>query len=252
MFKKFYQVSFISASLCGILYSSHAANASSNDDDDDMEFTSSTIAEESTPPSPWFVKDRWSLTVDFGTHYKPFLPQSVNFVKKINPDTGKEYTVFVSEKEAKQFWGEVGLLASYGIAYKRVFEGKKWFWGSRIVWTWFYPDVRYNGKDAILTLAGIPFIGKFFSATLKGAPTWIEMLIVPMLYFDFGYITDTNISFSIGSVYLWGLSPTVSFPISDKFSMEIRQVIFLDKVFSEGKIGIHTYMMSLGVNYSLK
>lgn len=245
MFKNLCLISFITTFLCGTCYESHAANESVNK----MESTPSAVQEASEPSSPWFVKDRWFLTVDFGTHYKPFLPHSAEFIQSKDP---KHATVFVNEKDKKYFWGEVGVLASYGIAYKRVFENKKWFWGSRIVWTWFYPDVRYNGKDAILTLAGIPYIGQFFTATLKGAPTWIEMLVVPMLYFDFGYITDTNISFSIGSVYLWGLSPTVSFPISDNFSMEMRQVLFLDKVFKGGAVGIHAYMMSLGINYSLK
>lgn len=197
--------------------------------------------------SSWFVKERWFLTIDFGVHFKPFLPVEAKLI-----ETKDNKNIFIDKIKGKPFWGESGYLGSYGIAYKRVFENKKWFWGSRIVWTWYYPDVRYSGKNAILTLAGVPFIGKYFELALEGAPTWIEMLMVPMPYFDFGYITDTNISFSIGTFYLWGLSPTVAFPVSDKFSMEIRQVVFLDKLFSGGKTGIHAYMMSIGLNYCLK
>lgn len=84
------------------------------------------------PCCPWFVKERWFVTVDFGIHFKPFLPVEAKLL-----ETKDKQNIFIDKKYGKSYWGESGFLGSYGIAYKRIFEDKKWFWGSRIVWTYF-------------------------------------------------------------------------------------------------------------------
>lgn len=119
---------------------------------------------------------------------------------------------------------------------------------SKILWTYFYPDTRWKSRGAVLTLSSVPIVGKFFKIAINDAPSWIEMLLVPITYFDIGYITDKNFSFSIGTVYLWGLNLTASMPISKKIDFEVRSVLFLDKLLGVSW-GIHSFFINFGLNY---
>ncbi|MCP3658963.1 MAG: hypothetical protein GY830_01040 [Bacteroidetes bacterium] len=190
--------------------------------------------------SPLNKKSKWQgwyFSTDIGFHFASFPDVKWDEVN-INTNYG--------DKSYGKFWGQLGLMGSpYGFTYTRVFA-KNWFWNIKSIWTIFYPDSRWTekGKQDI-TLSFIPIIGQYMKAG-KLNPA-LTMFLIPMVYFDIGYITDQNISFSIGSVYLWGLSPTVRFPLFKKLSMEIRTTIFLDRVING--LGFHNLLFSFGLNY---
>ena len=97
-----------------------------------------------------------------------------------------------------------------------------------------------------ITLASVPFVGKLIRIATDTAGYW-SMILVPIIYFDLGYITDKNLILSLGSTYLWGLSPSITVPFSDKCSLETRTVVFLDRIFLDR--GYHNFLFTFGFNY---
>jgi hypothetical protein len=142
-----------------------------------------------------------------------------------------------------KFWGEFGILGSLGFKYARTFFTHG-YWDIRCLWTIFYPDIRWNGEISKVTLSTIPVVGKYIG--LGSAPGYLSMLL-PILYFDIGYITKKGYVFSLGSVYLWGLSPAMQIPFDDHWSLEVRTTVFLDRLIA--KQGYHNFLSSLAVNY---
>lgn len=178
-------------------------------------------------------KDHWqgfSLSVETGTHFKNFLGDDLS---NFHPQLGHD----------SKYWGEFGVLGGAGFKYARIFA-TSWYWDIKAMWTLFYPDIRWNGEQSKITLSSIPLVGKYIS--LGEAPGWVTMFI-PILYFDIGYVTKKGYLFAIGSAYLWGLSPSLSIPLTDHLSMEFRSTIFLDRIFF--KLGYHNLLFGLGLNY---
>ena len=173
----------------------------------------------------------WSFCSEIGTHFK-----TLDFSNA----KAEHYTM----GHDTRFWGEFGGLVGVGLNYGRVFK-EHFYWGVKMSWTLFYPDVRWTDK-ADITLASIPFIGKFIRIATDQAGYW-SMLLVPIIYFDVGYITKNNVIFALGSAYLWGLSPSMTVPLSDKLSLEMRSTVFLDRILIDK--GYHNCLFSLGLNY---
>jgi hypothetical protein len=174
----------------------------------------------------------WSLVLEGGIHFKT-LP-GVDFSQV---DLG-------SFGHKKNFWGELGVSSALGFKYARTFFTHG-YWDIKVLWTFFYPDPRLMpGARSDITLSNIPLIGQYIN--FGEAPGWVSMLL-PMLYFDIGYITKKGYLFTIGSVYLWGLSPAVAIPFDEHWSMEFRTTIFLDRLIAG--IGYHTMMSGVGISY---
>lgn len=172
----------------------------------------------------------WSLILEGGFHFKNF---AVEDLAGVEPHMGHD----------KNFWGEFGGLGSVGFKYARTFFTHG-YWDIRALWTVFYPDIRWKGEQARVTLSTIPIVGKYIG--LGSAPGYLSMLL-PILYFDIGYITKKGYIFSLGSVYVWGLSPAFLVPFDDHWSVEFRTTIFLDRIFF--KQGYHNLLTGLAVNY---
>jgi hypothetical protein len=170
----------------------------------------------------------WSIILEGGLHFKT-LPLE---------DHGD---LPFGHKE--KFWGEAGILGSVGLKYARTFFTHG-YWDIRALWTAFYPDVRWKGDQARITLSSIPVVGKYIG--FGSAPGYLSMLM-PILYFDIGYITTKGYIFSLGSVYIWGLSPAFAIPFDDHWSMEFRTTVFLDRLFFDQ--GYHNLLTGLAVNY---
>ena len=182
----------------------------------------------SVPKRPFW--QGFSFCSELGTHFK-----TLDFTgSDIKPNWGHD----------KRFWGEFGGLVGIGFKYGKVFKQRGYF-GCKLSWTFFYPDVRWIDKSDI-TLSSIPLIGKFIRIATDAAG-YYSMLFVPIIYLDLGYITENNIIFSLGSTYLWGLSPSMTVPLTDQWSLEIRQVVFLDRIL--WNLGYHNLLFSIGLNY---
>lgn len=172
----------------------------------------------------------WALMLEGGLHFKTLPDADFSHVKtKLGHN--------------KDFWGEMGGLAGIGFKYGRTFFTHG-YWDIRTLWTFFYPDVRLKGDEAQVTLSSIPIIGQYIG--LGSAPGYITMLL-PILYFDIGYTTEKGYLFTLGSVYLWGLSPAFAVPFDEHWSLEFRGTLFLDRIFFAQ--GYHSLLGSATLSY---
>lgn len=106
---------------------------------------------------PW---QGWSLSSEMGFHFKKLdFPQ----------DTPR-----LAWGHDPRFWGEAGGLWGTGLKF-----GKHWYWGCKLSWTFFYPDLRWTDKSDI-TLSSIPIIGKFIRIATNTVGYW-SMILVPII-----------------------------------------------------------------------
>ena len=176
----------------------------------------------------------WSFCSEIGTHFKTL---DFSNAKAEHYDWGHD----------TRFWGEFGGMVGVGLNYGRVFK-EHFYWGVKMSWTFFYPDVRWSpGSKSDITLGSIPFIGKHIKFATDVEGNWSQFIKFPLVYFDVGYITKNNVIFALGSAYLWGLSPSMTVPLSDKWSLEIRSLVFLDRMLFG--LGYHDYISIIGLNY---
>lgn len=185
----------------------------------------------------------WYYCAELGMHFSSF--------KDVDWHALNLQTRYGNINNSVAFWGQTGFLVSpWGIQYTRVFK-KRFFWRVKSVWTFFYPDVRWQkGNVSPITLSSIPLIGQYLS--LGHGSGWLSMAIPPVVYFDLGYVTSNNIALALGSVYLWGISPSITIPLSEHLFWENRFVFFLDKFFKKGWFGFHNCFFTIGVGYKFR
>lgn len=181
----------------------------------------------------------WYYSSELGVHFSTF--------KDVDWQALKVKTEYGAADDSSAFWGQFGVLSSpYGFQYTRIFK-ERFFWRFKCVWTLFYPDVRWKGGKQPITLSSIPFIGKYLSfGQVSG---WLTMFLTPMTYFGVGYVNKSNVAFSLESVYLWGVVPGITVPLTKRLFLENKFVFFLDKYFKKGWFGFHNCYLTIGLNY---
>lgn len=171
---------------------------------------STAFAQSTQEVNPKELWQGWAFCSELGTHFK-----QIDFGDIKKPGWGHD----------KRFWGEIGVFVGVGAKYSRVFK-HCWYWGGKVAWEFLYPDFRWTRA-------------RYTKAS--------KSLYIPMTYADIGYISNNNILYAVGVSYLWGFTPSITIPLSKRWMLETRTLIFLDKVFVNG--GYHNFYLLIGFNY---